>query len=186
MNSWMRSALGAALMALGLSAASITYDTSTVGTNGSGETVYRYVFHLTDVPLDLDQELSLRFAASEYQTLLNGQAPVGFDLLLFQPNVPGGADGVYSLVALISQPSMAGLFSVDFTLTGGGPPSGFTSFISDFDANGGILNTVAIANTVGNTVTLDLTETPEPSTLVLALSGVIFARLISAGSRLRR
>ncbi len=162
-------------MAFGLSAASITYDTSVVGTNGSGETVYRYVFNLQDVQLLLNQELNIGFAVATYQSLLNGVAPGQFDLLLLQPNQPFGADGVYSLFALVNQPSMLGEFRVDFTLVSGQSLAGLAFVVSQFDVNGGFLNTV----------TSGLTEIPEPSTWVLATSGMFFAGLMKV-SRQRR
>lgn len=169
MQFWMRSAFVAAMMAYGLSAGSITYASSTVGTNGSGETVYRYVFDLSDVPLQLNQELNIHFPAAEFGSLLNGVAPArDFDLLLFQPNAPFGADGAYSLLALVNQPAMTGLFRVDFTLIRNVFPSALVFAVNQFDANGEFLNTV----------TPGLTGTPEPSTWVLGTSGLIFAALI--------
>ena len=157
------------MMAYGVSAASITYSSSTVGTNGSGETVYRYVFDLSNVSLELNQELNIHFPAAEFGSLLNGGAPGGnFDLLLFQPNAPFGADGAYSLLALVNQPAMTGLFRVDFTLVRNVLPSALVFAVNQFDVNGEFLNTV----------TPGLTGTPEPGTWVLGISGLIFAALI--------
>jgi len=178
MKTWMKSVFVALTMTFGLSAASITFATSTVGTNEVGEAVYRYVFNLQDVRLALNQELSIIFPAATYQSLSNQVAPPSdFDLDVFQPNqFGGGEDGLYSLMALVDQPSMLGEFRVDFTLVSGKAPTGLAFEVNQLAANG-----VDILNTV----TSGLTEIPEPSTWMLAISGMFFAGLVKV-SRQRR
>lgn len=171
----MRSAVAAAMMAFGLHAATIVVQTSPVGVNGSGETVYRSVLDLTNAPLALNQELNIRFPAATYQSLFNGVAPADFDLLLFQPNNPLGTEGAYSLLSLVNQPSMTGVFRVDFTLVGGQTPGGLAFTVNQFDANGVFQNTVPSG----------LTEAPEPGTWVLGLFGMFFAGLNKASQRRR-
>ncbi len=172
----MKVAIVAVAIAGYVPAASITYDLSIVGANGSGDTVYRYVFNFLDAPLALNQELDIRFSAAQYQSLSNGVAPAGFDLQLFQPNFPPGADGDYSLFALVSNPSMAGIFSVDFTLFSGVTPTALQFFVNEYDDDGNFLNTVSSG----------LTEAPEPSTWWLGISGLLSVKLIRAARRLRR
>jgi len=173
----MRSAFVAATMAFGLSAAPISFTTSTVGTNGVGDAVYRYVFDFREVRLALNQELSILFPAATFKSLSNEVAPpVHFSLLAQPPNqFGGGEDGRYSLLALVDQPSMLGEFRVDFTLVSGRAPTGLAFEVSQFDVDDGFLNIV----------TSGLTETPEPGTWVLAISGLFFAGLVKV-SRQRR
>lgn len=173
----MRSAIVAVSLAYGLSAASITLSTTVVGPNGSGNTVYRYDFDLSGLPpLEQDQELRILFPAATYQSLSNGVAPSGFDLLVLPPNVPAGADGVYSLLSLMHQVSMLGSFSVDFTLVGDTLPNGIRFDVNEFDANGEFLDTV----------TSGLTEVPEPRAWVLMAAGTLFVGLLQAAGRRKR
>ncbi|MBY0502301.1 MAG: hypothetical protein K2X03_00220 [Bryobacteraceae bacterium] len=163
----MSTALAAVIMAGGLEAASITYVTSEVGPSPGG-IVYRHVFDFSMVPLMLNQELNLRFDPGIYQTLSNGVAPAGYDLLLFQPNSPQGAEGAYSLLALVNQPAPTGMFSVDFTLFSGSSPNGLRFSVNQLDANGGLLDTVA----------LGLTNVPEPNTWWFGCGAAFFAGLM--------
>lgn len=171
----MRLAFSALMIANYLSAAVIPADLSTVGTNGLGETVYRYTYNLEGFSLQLNQELDIRFDAAIFKELLNGVAPAGFDLLLFQPGSPSGAPGDYSLLALIDNPPMAGIFSVDFILFGGSPPAAQQYFVNQYDDSGNFLNTVSSGQTA----------VPEPGTLWL-VSGLIGAGLMRVVSRVRR
>ena len=147
-----------------LTAATITTN-STVSTNGSGDTVYHYVYTLVGDPLLLNQEVEIRFAAGLYGLLSNGVAPAGFDLLLFQPNQPLGAYGLYSAVARVDQLSLSGEFSVDAVFLGSGTPGRQPFFINQWDAQGGI-------------VTLDLSSVPEPGTWWLGFSGLLAASIV--------
>lgn len=172
MRFMLRLAILAMLTVGPLTAASITR-ISTIGTNGSGDTVYHYVYTLVGDPLLLNQEVEIRFAAGLYGLLSNGLAPTGFDLLLFQPNQPGGADGRYSAVAQVNNLSLSGVFSVDAVFLGTGTPEPQAFFVNQLDAQGGI-------------VTLDLNGVPEPGTWWLGLSGLLAAGIVKAAGRLRQ
>jgi hypothetical protein len=95
--------------------------------------------------------------------------------MLFQPNDPVLAAGDYSAYALVANPSLAGPFSVNFTLTPGGPtPGAQTFFIEQFDNNGFFEGL-----TTGTTVLLG-NSTPEPASwqltaLVLVAGGITLA-----------
>jgi len=121
-------------------------------------------------------ELAIAFPAAEFAQLSNGVAPASFDLLLFQPNDPNGADGLYSALALADHASVAGVFSVDFTLTI--PANLFdpntlmqTYFINEYDNNpmdgnfGELLHSES-----GMTVPVAAGATPEPSSLALCFT----------------
>ncbi len=171
----MRLMMRLALLAMStvgpLTAASITTN-STVSTNGSGDTVYHYVYTLVGDPLLLNQEVAIGFAAGSYGLLSNGVAPAGFDLLLFQPNQPVGADGRYSALALVDHLSLSGEFSVDAVFLGSGTPGPQLFTINQLDAQGGI-------------VSLDLSA-PEPGTWWLGISGLLAASIVKAAGRLRQ
>ena len=172
----MRSFIGLAFFAISaigpLTAASITRS-STVSTNGSGDTVYHYVYTLVGDPLLLYQEIDIRFEAGLYGLLSNGVAPTGFDLLLFQPNQPLGADGRFSALALVDNLSLGGVFGVDAVFLGTGTPGPQAFFVNQLDAQGGI-------------VTLDLGSVPEPGTWWLGISGLLVAGTLKALGRLRQ
>src|ERR1700730_12481356 len=100
------------LLSVNLSAATIDFSVSTVGVNPSGETLYRYLYSLAGVSLLNNQEVDIRFGPVLYGTLSNGVAPAGFNLQLLQPNNPPGASGDYSVLALLNNPPVSGVFSV--------------------------------------------------------------------------
>lgn len=147
-----------------LTAATIT-TISTVSTNGSGDSVYHYVYTLVGDPLLLNQEVEIRFAAGLYGLLSNGVAPAGFDLLLIQPNQPAGAVGRYSALATVDHLSLSGEFRVDAVFLGSGTPGPQPFAINQLDAQGGI-------------VTLDVSSVPEPGTWWLGFSGLLAAGIV--------
>ena len=157
-----------------LTAASITAS-STVSTNGSGDTVYHYVYTLVGGPLLLNQELEILFEAGLFGELsydLN-LVPQGFDVLLFQPNQPFGAPGRYSALALEDNLPSSAVFQVDAVFLGTGTPEAQVFSVNQLDAQGGI-------------VTLDLNGVPEPGTWWLGLSGLLAAGIVKAAGRLRQ
>lgn len=143
-----------------------------------GGNTYRYSYDLSGVTLMVNQELLIVFDRFLFSAL---SAPVSpglpqFDLVLLQPNNPVGADGGYSLVSLVNQPSMAGPFSVDATYTGqGAPPGGVTFEINQLNESGGFVNSV----------TPRLAGVPEPGTFSMLLLGSM-AALAGAAQRSRR
>jgi hypothetical protein len=108
----------------------IQYQATVLDTNGLGQELVQYNyslsgFNLVDVttPTPHDYELDIEFDPTVYLQLSNGEAGPGFNLLLFQPNNPPGASGVYSALATVNDPSTTGTFSVDALLAAGkGPP----------------------------------------------------------------
>jgi hypothetical protein len=104
------------LVAVSLRAAPIVqYELSTVGTTGSGQTLFQFNYVFSGLTLFQNEEIDIRFDPTVFGQLSNGVAGPGFDLLLFQPNQPPGAFGDYSALAGANA-SLAGTFSVDFTL----------------------------------------------------------------------
>lgn len=181
MRSWPRVLLLGLLLAAATPAAAIIDQTvNAVGIDGSGRTIYRYSYDLSRVQLLLNQELFISFDALVFLELFNGVAAGNFDLLLFQPGNPVGADGGYSLLALQDNPAMTGPFSVDVILTGAGPAPGSLPFeINQFDAQGQLAGTLEAG----------LTGVPEPGSVSLVLlvgSAMAVVGLKRAAQRSRR
>jgi len=149
--------------ALNLSAGNIQFQV----TNTTGS-VYRYDFFPSGFAFVQNEELDIRFDPNLFANLVNGVAGPDFRVTLLQPNNPPGAFGDYSALALVSDPSFAGPFSVDVTWLGSGTPGQLPYVIHQFDASGRVLDTLG-AGVVG---------TPEPagwllSGAALALSGLL-------------
>jgi hypothetical protein len=166
-----------ALSVLGLSATTIQYQVTTSGTTG----MYQYsisgftgISACADMPaLQCNNEIDIQFDPNVFASVSNGVAPADFDLLLFQPNNPPQAAGDYSAFAPVSNPSLAGPFSVDFTLTGMGMPGAQTFFIEQFDSNG------FFEGMTTGTTTL-LSGVPEPASLWLTGIALIIAGVVLA------
>lgn len=183
------------LLAFSLSAGTVVqYQLTTTGTTG----IYQYTVSgfgfsanqpcLSDsVPagnpgLECFDVLDIEFDPNVFSQISNGVAPAGFDVLLFQPNNPPQAPGDYIAEAIVNQPSLNGIFSVDFALTGNGTPGSQQYSIDQFDTAGLFMGAVpldASGATVGNTV-LPATATPEPASLSLCGAAFIAGSVLLA------
>lgn len=167
-----------ALFVFGLSATTIQSQVTTSGTTGE----YQYsISGFTGISacannpsLQCNNEIDIQFPANVFASLSNGVAPASFSLLLFQPNNPPQAAGDYSAFALVSNPSLAGPFSVDFTLTGAAAPGVQSFFIEQFDSNG------FFEGSTTGTTTLLIGGAPEPANLWLAGVAVIIGGVVLA------
>jgi hypothetical protein len=173
MYTMVKAAFLVALVGANASATTILYTTEVVGTTGGGEVLYRVTYDLTDVQFLLNQELDLRFSPSVFNSILNPVAPVGlFDVLLLQPNNPPGAFGDYSLMALVDNPSVAGPFSVEFTLVNGQSfPETQPFFFNQLDSNGAVIALLESGSALGVPTSDD--PIPEPRTIMMAFTGII-------------
>jgi hypothetical protein len=133
----------------------ISYQVTNLGTS-NGSQLYRYSYSFTDLGLLANQELDLQFDAAKYGSLSNGFAGADFDLLLFQPDSPPGANGDYSALALVDNPSPLGRFSVDFAYLGTGIP-GAQPFVL-YDDSGPVSTVIGS----GLTTPLNVSSAPEP------------------------
>jgi len=171
------------ILAINLLSATIEFDVSVVGTTGSGETLYRYIYSLDQLTLQQNMEVDIRFDPALYGELLNPLAPADFDLLILQPNNPPGTFGDYSVLALVNNPAVNGLFSVDFTFTGPGMPGSQPFFINLIDPVSGAITPIdsGVTTAAGAVV-------PEPGTLSFgcaALLTTILARALKRAARAR-
>lgn len=177
-------AVFAVLFAASLPGAVINFSTATVGTNGLGDTVFRYTYDLSGVVFQANQELDIRFSPTVYKSISNAVAPstVLYDLLLFPVDSPPGATGDYSLMALVNNPSTAGVFSVDFTLKPGQSSGSQAFFINQLNSSGGFVRQLE----AGNTTTAGQNTVPEPATLSMAAAGLAAAWMFGVRRSARR
>jgi len=137
----------------------VDYQVTSVGSN------FQYNYSFSGLSLLNNQELDIFFNAALYGQISNGVAPVGYNLELFQPNVPAGSSGEYSLLATTNNPTTVGTFSVQFTYLGGGvPPSQLWQIYND--------NTVPLS-LLATGQTVDPNVIPEPSSLWLCGAGMM-------------
>ena len=164
--------------------------------SGSSSAVYTYTYSLSGFDFQFNgsvvNEVDIQFNPNDYGVLSNGHAGPDFDVLLLQPNNPPGATGDYSAEARVNHPSLAGIFSVDFTWIGPGSPldpavnAAQTYHINTYnntpgDPSFGDL----ISSTTGTTTPLVVSAVPEPSTVFLAVAGLIVFGAIVAVKRRR-
>jgi len=178
MRNLIRLSLLAGLTFGSLSAATITYSVTSLGTTTLGNPNFRYTYNLTGAPLALNQELDILFEVSRFASIFNGVASpgIGLDLLLFPVGNPIGADGRYSLLALVNNPSMIGTFTVDvaYILSGNAPTPGAQSyFIDQLNAQGNVTGRVT-TGTTGTTINPGQDPIPEPGTILLSAAGLAF------------
>jgi|SRR5581483_1786762 len=179
-----------------LIAGTIDFQISQVSTSASGSStpVYTYTYTLSGFNLQFSpsvvDEVDIEFNPNDYGVLSNGHAGPDFNLLLLQPNNPPGATGDYSAEATVNNPSLAGTFSVDFTWTGPGSPldpgaaPAQTFHINAYDNNPSDATFGdLISSTTGTTTPFGVTAVPEPSTVFLAVAGLIFCGAIVAVKR---
>jgi len=179
MRNLIRLALLAGLTFGSLSAATITYSVTSLGTSTLGNPNFRYTYNLTGAPLALNQELGILFEVSRYASISNGVAlpGTGLDLLLFQPGNPIAAPGRYSLLALVNNPSMIGTFTVDvaYILAGNAPTPGAQSYVIDqFNPQGFFAGQVDSGFTTQSQSQFVI---PEPGTIILSAAGLALVAL---------
>ena len=149
-----------------------TTPASSGGTSAFGGTLYHYTFLVSGFNFQANQELDIRFNATQFShiNLISGPQ-AGFSPLLLQPNNPIGSTGSFSALATQNNVS-GGNFSLDAYYTGSGEPGSQLYFINQYTAGGSFVGTLQTGNTVA--------ATPEPSTF--AIGGVMLA----LGGMLRR
>jgi len=171
---------GSLLLTVNLTAATISY---TVTPLGSG--VYEFTYFLSGT-FGINQEIDIQFDPAEYTLLANGQPAVSgdWDTMVFQPNVPPGQPGDYTLFALVNNPSTAGPFSIDATYSSGtdGPGSQFFT-IQQFDESG--LNIIGQVGS-GWTTPNNTDPVPEPAGFWLSAVGLLVVGALKAVRRQQR
>jgi hypothetical protein len=161
--------------ATALSAGTITYQFTNVGPNN-----YQYTYLINGFNLTANQEIYIPFDPAVYLSLSNGTAGSDFSLVVLQPNDPMGAPGVYSALATVDNPSLAGPFSVDVSFIGGSGQGASQPFaINQWRADGSSFYEIASGLT---SAVSPGSNVPEPATgllvgvLALLPVGLRFAR----------
>jgi hypothetical protein len=173
MRTFCRSIFILCVLAVNLLVAGITFEVTDLGLDSSGDPLFRYTYVLSGLPLTQFTEVDLRFDPDLYGTLSNPVAPADYDVLVLQPNNPPGVPGDYKPLSLVPNPTQAGLFSVDFTFFGPGPPGSQPFFINQYDPNFMLINSVGPSfTTPANPAVV-----PEPGTLLLVGAALLIAGL---------
>ena len=178
--SFLITLLSTGVLSTGLLADTIV-DTAvtSLGTQG-GLDAFRYTYTISSDQLTSGIELDINFDPTIFAAISNGVAPADFSLLLFQPNSPPGTPGVYSLLSLMDQPSLAGPFSVDFTLLPGITLPATQPFVLFNDNPNGGTDPIGSGST-----TPAVSGVPEPDSGRLFGAGVLFIAVSWALRRLR-
>jgi hypothetical protein len=162
-------ALFVAGLAAHLSGAAIEFQVSSLG-GGTFEYTYTISSFVPCTPSCAGDTLDLSFDGAVYNVLSNPVAqPVSdWSTTVFQPNALPGLAGDYLLTSNVANPSLAGPFSIDFTLQPGAQPGPqpFTIFDANF-------------NTLGTgTTTPVITGVPEPASFSLMTAGMLLGVVV--------
>jgi len=106
------------------------------------------------------------FDFTMYANLQNAVAGANWDPLVLQPDTGIPADGVFDVMANVSQPPLPDVFSIQFDWLGGGVPGSQPFSLVQYDAAG---NLVSGPYSPGQTTPSSL---PEPGTLPLLSLGL--------------
>lgn len=173
------------LIAATLAAATIKVEVTDLGTTGGGPgnpgtsvQLQRFTYHLSDVALQRDQELNIRFDPALFGSLSNPTAGSSYSVLLFQPNQPAGAFGDFSALSLMDQPGTSTDFSVDFVYLGPGVAGPQPYFINQFEADGGFTTLES-----GFTSLSQPSQVPEPATFLLCGAALLACGAWRVGRR---
>lgn len=150
--------LWAGALASSLSGATISSQVTNLGPN-----LFRYTYTVTNFSFQVNQELDVQFDPALYSNLTNGVAPSGFNVVLLQPNIPPGVQGDYTALSTVNNPSLAGVFSVDFNYSGFGRPGTQPFTINLFNSDGKLVQTLESG----------LVVAPEPSAFCLGGIGAL-------------
>ena len=168
----------AGLFAANASAGLIQFQVTSLGGNE-----YQYNYILNGFTLAADQAIDIVFTQGMYvnNSLINGvpaNPNATWDLEILQPDTNLSSDGLYSLQALVNNPSLAGTFSVQFQWAGVGQPGSQSYSVDTYNGTGPgaiLLSSGTPTNTVSSV--------PEPSSLWLGGFGLLFAGVLFARHR---
>jgi hypothetical protein len=178
MRSFLCVLIWAGLICTSVSAGTVQYQVELLD---SQTNEFRLTYSLHNFVFFSNQELDLQFDPSMFEGLSNSVGPVGFDILLLQPNSPPGTSGDLSALALVNNPDLASGFSVDVTMTGSNRPGVQRFAINQLDEHGVIVSTILRGDTA------PVVATPEPATFLLAaIALLVWGLLFAVGRRFAR
>jgi hypothetical protein len=147
------------------SAATIQYTET-----GPSAGLYTYHYTLTG-PFTQYEVIDLSFDGSTTASNSLSGAVAGSDwnIQVLQP-AAGGVPGDYYLESKVANPSVAGLFSINFGYTGSGTPGPQAYTLYQFDSNG---NQIGVIGSGYFTTAFTGGTVPEPSSLWLSAVGLL-------------
>jgi hypothetical protein len=165
----------ALMAAANLRAVTVSYEATSLGLD-----LFQIDYIVSGIQFQMNQELDIRFDPALFETLSNGSAGPGFDVLLLQPGNPPGAFGDYSAMALVNSPSLSSVFRVNVRYHGGGSPGAQPFAINQFDANGRFVSVVGSGNTQSQSPS---SFAPEPRSLFFTFAGLLFCFVLGHAVR---
>jgi hypothetical protein len=146
-------------------AASIEFEATNLG----GDT-WRYDYFIASGSFSTQQGFAVFFDYALYEDLQPAPSPAGWDVLTTNPDIVLQSDGTFDALALMDNPLFAGPFSVTFTWLGAGMPASQPFDFYTLDSSG---FPVPDPSNSGFTTPRQVAPVPEPSTLLLVLTGTL-------------
>jgi len=155
-------------------AATIFYQATDLADVVVGQDLWEYTYTVTGITFSQDQGFSILASDSLYRDLAIPVPPNSdWDATVFQPDPVLTSPGAYDALALVSAPSLAGPFVVDFVWLGGANRPGSQPFEIYALSGEGELTVIDEGRTIPFGV-------PEPASALLVGVGVL------AAARVRR
>ena len=148
-----------ALVAPPAGAVEIAYQAIDLADAVPGDDRWLYRYWIDDFPYDAGTGFTIHFAPALYALLEPGPAPSDWDVVVLDPDLALGADGLFDAQALVGAPPTLGTFSVSFVWLGDGTPGA-----QPFEVREPAPSFEAIET--GDTVA------PEPASLALASAAI--------------
>lgn len=149
----------------GAGATTIEYQATHLGGN-----LWQYDYVITGGTFDAQQGFAVSFDGSLYEDLQAVlPSPLGWDVLLINPDTVLPSDGLYDALAQVDNPSFVGPFSVSFTWLGSaGAAPGSQAFEVYQSDDSGVLESIG----GGVTTQREALPVPEPSVPSLLVAAV--------------
>ncbi len=146
-------------------AITIQYQATDLADLTPGEDLWAYQYFPSAFPFPADHGFAIFFDYETTAALTNPVAPADWDPLAADPIPATLSDGYYDALALIDDPSVAGIFSVQFVWSGAGSPGSQPFEIYE------LINGTPVPFEFGDTVPFGADPIPEPSSLLLVAAG---------------
>lgn len=162
------------LVSLPAKATTISFVATNLPDVSPGEDLWNYTYSVSGHTFPQFSFFDIYFDPALFGTLTAGPPPnADWDAAVLQQpnpvNLPPFDTGIFDAFAFVDNPSLAGVFSVDFVFLGAGVPGAQPFDV--FDADSGLVES--------GVTTLSSETVPEPSTTALFLMGVVLVALHS-------
>ncbi len=154
-----------ALLAFQAHAVTIQYQVTDLTDISAGADLWQYTYAVSNHNFSMDTGFSLFFDPTLYTNLQNSApaAHANWDILLIQPDTFTPDNGIYDALALVDNPSLLTLFSIDFVWLGTAIPTSQPFEI--YDTNFNLIS--------GGMTTSSTSSIPAPFTGLLLVSGLL-------------